>query len=68
MCDEEIIAVRRVRHEISEECGHDVHKSRRLLRACRRTIEAERKEASKGTARRNPPKIAEDKAEVSIKP
>ena len=26
MRDEEIAAVRRVRHEISEECAHDVHK------------------------------------------
>jgi hypothetical protein len=26
MHDDEIAAVRRVRHEISEECGHDVHK------------------------------------------
>ena len=26
MRDEEIAAVRKVRHEISDECGHDVHK------------------------------------------
>ncbi len=26
MRDEEILAIRKVRHEISAECGHDVHK------------------------------------------
>ncbi|MCP4699941.1 MAG: hypothetical protein GY862_24285 [Gammaproteobacteria bacterium] len=26
MVDEEIREIRKIRHEISEECGHDVHK------------------------------------------
>ena len=33
MHDEEIAAVRKVRHEISEECGHDVHKVAAYYRA-----------------------------------
>ena len=33
MRDEEIEAVRRVRHEISEECAHDVHKVAAYYRA-----------------------------------
>jgi hypothetical protein len=33
MHDEEITAVRKVRHEISEECGHDVHKVAAYYRA-----------------------------------
>ena len=33
MRDEEIAAIRRVRHEISEECAHDVHKVAAYYRA-----------------------------------
>ena len=33
MRDEEILAVRKVRHEISAECGHDVHKVAAYYRA-----------------------------------
>jgi hypothetical protein len=33
MRDEEIIAVRKARHDISAECGHDVHKVAAYCRA-----------------------------------
>jgi hypothetical protein len=38
MHDEEIAAIRRVRHEISEECAHDVHKVAAYYRAAGKQI------------------------------
>ncbi len=38
MCDEEVAAVRKVRHEISEECMHDVHKVAAYYRAVGKQI------------------------------
>ena len=56
MRDEEILAVRRVRHEISAECGHDVHK----VAAYYRTFEEQSRRAgkahSKSVAKRTRPK------------
>jgi hypothetical protein len=40
MHDEEIIAVRKVRHEISEECGHDVHKVAAYYRTAGKRLRA----------------------------
>jgi hypothetical protein len=58
MRDEELIAVRRARHEISAECGHDVHK---VAAYCRAAGERLRK------ARGLNPKIA-DKPNNRLKP
>ena len=41
MSEDEVTAVRRVRHEISEQCGHDVRK----VAAYYRTIEIELKQS-----------------------
>ena len=38
MLDEEIAVVRRVRHEISEECGHDVHRAAKYYRTVGKQI------------------------------
>jgi hypothetical protein len=43
MRDEEIIAVRKVRHEISAECEHDVHKVAAYYRAVGEQLRQERR-------------------------
>ena len=61
MRDEEILAIRKVRHEISAECGHDVHK---VAAYCRGVVEQLRREGKvhpKSTAKRNAPKSSKTK-------
>ncbi len=41
MPDDEVTTIRQIRHEISEECGHDVHK----VAAYYRTVEKELKQS-----------------------
>jgi hypothetical protein len=38
MHDEEILEVRKIRHQISEECGHDLHKVAEYYRAAGKAI------------------------------
>lgn len=45
MRDEEIADVRRVRHEISELCGHDVHKVAAYYRAVAERLRQSRRPA-----------------------
>ena len=61
MCDEEIIAVRRVRHKISEECGHDVDRVAAYYERVGEQLRREEKVHPKSTARRNPPKTQKAK-------
>ena len=49
MSDEEILAVRKIRHEISAECGHDVHK---VAAYCRDVVERLRQEGLVGADER----------------
>jgi hypothetical protein len=56
MRDEEIIAVRKVRHEISAECGHDVHKVAAYYRAVGERLRQAGKASSRNNANQNLPK------------
>jgi hypothetical protein len=51
MRDEEILAVRKVRHEISAECGHDVHKVAAYCRAVGERMRQVGKVRSRNTAK-----------------
>ena len=55
MRDEEILAVRKVRHEISAECGHDVHKVAAYYRAVGERLRQAGKVHSRNTAKQNLP-------------
>ena len=61
MCEDEIAAVRRIRHEISAECGHDVHKVAEYYRAVTEQLIREGKVHPKSTAKRNVPKNSKTK-------
>jgi hypothetical protein len=53
MAEEEIIAVRKVRHEISAECGHDVQKVAAYCRSVGERLRQAGKQRSKKSAPRN---------------
>jgi hypothetical protein len=55
MRDEEILAIRKVRHEISAECGHDVHKVAAYYRTVGARLRQAGKVRSKNTANRELP-------------
>ena len=53
MRDEEILAIRKARHDISAECGHDVRKVAAYYRASGEKLRQASKPASQKTAPRN---------------
>jgi hypothetical protein len=55
MRDEEILAVRKVRHEISAECGHDVHKVAAYCRAVGERLRQTGKMRPRDTAKQDLP-------------
>jgi hypothetical protein len=59
MSDEEIIAVRKIRHEISAECEHDVHKVAAYCRDVADQLRREGKIHPKDTTRRDASKRRE---------
>jgi hypothetical protein len=59
--EDEIATVRRVRHEISAECGHDVHKVAVYCQSVVEQLTREGKVHPKDTAKRNPPKGSKTK-------
>ncbi len=56
MCEDEIAAVRRIRHEISAECGHDVNKVAAYCEAVAEQLIREGKVHPKDTKGRSAPK------------
>jgi hypothetical protein len=56
MPDEEIVAMRKIRHEISAECEHDVHKVAEYCRGVADQLRREGKIHPKDATRRDAPK------------
>ncbi len=56
MCDKEILAVRKVRHEISKECEHDVHKVAAYYRTIGKQLRQAEKRYSKDTSNPKSPR------------
>ncbi len=59
MSDDVIHAIRKVRHEISAECGHDVHKVATYCREVGERVRREGKSCLRSSARQNMPKGSE---------